>query len=200
MMSFNPINLPSPAACVYTSAASSSSPSPSLSISSPVKIEPQQQQQHSQLQTHNSNLFSKASSPSPKTIAKIIKSEDIASSQSPSNSPLVNMSQSNSNLSIASTSSGAVNHLSQTSKVNNEPEYDNNDFNDTMIGIDLEKEKKLLNASTNKVSNLDQIKACKDEKFLNIVILHKKFVDIGESYVLYNFNSGLIKKNHFSKI
>lgn len=35
-------------------------------------------------------------------------------------------------------------------------------------------------AASNKIStNLDQIKACKDEKFLNILVLHKKFVDLG---------------------
>jgi hypothetical protein len=52
-----------------------------------------------------------------------------------------------------------------------------------LIGVDLAAEKKTLLASSTSgkvATNLDQIRACKDEKFLNIMILHKKFVDIGK--------------------
>lgn len=48
------------------------------------------------------------------------------------------------------------------------------------FGVDLQAEKRTLLASTKMTTNLDQIKACKDEKFLNILVLHKKFVDIGK--------------------
>ena len=92
----------------------------------------------------------------------MIKTEDMLTSISPSNSPLI-LSQ--------------TTHLTHANKAESN-DYDDN-FNDTMIGIDLAAEKKLLNASAAKMSSLDQIRACKDEKFLNIVILHKKFVDIG---------------------
>ena len=62
-------------------------------------------------------------------------------------------------------------------------DFDNNtDFND--MGIDLAAEKKLLSASTTAIiksssgsgggggTSLDQIRACKDEKFLNIVTFY----------------------------
>lgn len=54
-----------------------------------------------------------------------------------------------------------------------------NDATAETFGIDLQAEKRSLIASTKISTNLDQIK-CKDEKFLNIVVLHKKFVDIGK--------------------
>lgn len=56
-------------------------------------------------------------------------------------------------------------------------ESEMNEMN-ALLGVDLAAEKKSLLAPT-KMTNLDQIRACKDEKFLNIMILHKKFVDIG---------------------
>jgi hypothetical protein len=71
-----------------------------------------------------------------------------------------------------------------------ENEFDN-DITDVadLIGIDLAAEKKtLLASSTGKSSSLDQIRACKDEKFLNIMILHKKFVDIGKQMINQKYN------------
>jgi hypothetical protein len=50
--------------------------SPSPSLNSPIKAEQQQQQQHYNLTLSNSQLFSKPSSPSPRTIAKMIENED----------------------------------------------------------------------------------------------------------------------------
>lgn len=65
--------------------------------------------------------------------------------------------------------------------IDNEFDSDITDVAD-LIGVDLAAEKKtLLASSTGKSSSLDQIRACKDEKFLNIMILHKKFVDIGKT-------------------
>merc|ERR1712150_37451 len=65
----------------------------------------------------------------------------------------------------------------------------------SMVGIDLAAEKKLLkegvsNTTTtvNKMTSLDQIRQCKDEKFLNILILHKKFVDCAKKYKLDDVN------------
>lgn len=113
----------------------------------------------------------------------MIKTEDMTtSSLSPSSSPLVMSSQQQTTMNSSAASSNHVGSVkaAATPAQANADDFDNNDFNDTMIGIDLEKEKKLLAASTTKMSNLDQIRACKDEKFLNIVILHKKFVDIGK--------------------
>jgi hypothetical protein len=50
----------------------------------------------------------------------------------------------------------------------------------TMVGIDLEAEKKSLLGVATKSANLEQIRSCKDEKFLNINVLHKKFEEIGK--------------------
>jgi hypothetical protein len=50
----------------------------------------------------------------------------------------------------------------------------------TMVGIDLEAEKKSLLGVTTKSANLELIRSCKDEKFLNINVLHKKFEEIGK--------------------
>lgn len=59
-----------------------------------------------------------------------------------------------------------------------------------MVGIDLAAEKKLLKESSqgpsaaSKMTSLDSIRTLKDEKFLNLVILHKKFVESAKKYKL----------------
>ncbi len=58
-----------------------------------------------------------------------------------------------------------------------------------MVGIDLAAEKKLLKESSqvsgaNRMTSLDSIRTLKDEKFLNIVVLHKKFVESAKRYKL----------------
>lgn len=107
-------------------------------------------------------MFQKPASPATKTIAKLIKTEEVVTSLSPNvPSPSVQ-------------------------SVKPQPNEYESDFNDaiSMVGIDLVAEKKLLSASnsttTSKMTNLDQIK-CKDEKFLNNLILHKKFLESGKS-------------------
>jgi len=169
-------NLPS-----ASSAGSSSAPSPLTNISSPLKTEytqqyhvPQQQQQPQQ-----QHVFHKPSSPAQtKTIAKLIKTEDASTLPNSPASP-----------SVVVVSSKAHQAVS---------EYDG-EFNEviSMVGIDLAAEKKLLSASTGagsasstaKMTSLDQIRALKDEKFLNIVILHKKFVECAKRYKLEDVNA-----------
>lgn len=65
----------------------------------------------------------------------------------------------------------------------NEYETDLTDITE-LIGIDLAAEKKTLLDTTTKMTSLDQIRGCKDEKFLNIMVLHKKFVDIAKKHKL----------------
>lgn len=142
-----------------------------------MKTESVQYNQQYLTQQQHSHVFQKPTSPAnTKTIAKLIKTEDTTTPSSPA-SP----------------------NLSQQSTLNTTPattkpapsEYDS-ELNEviSMVGIDLAAEKKLLSASstaatgTNKMTNLDQIRACKDEKFLNIVILHKKFVDCAKKHKL----------------
>lgn len=126
-------------------------------MSSPIKNE--SSPYNSQYQQH---VFQKPASPATKTIAKLIKTEEVVTSLSPNvPSPSVQ-------------------------SVKPQPNEYESDFNDaiSMVGIDLVAEKKLLSASnsttTSKMTNLDQIK-CKDEKFLNNLILHKKFLESGKS-------------------
>lgn len=69
----------------------------------------------------------------------------------------------------------------QAQKAGNENEYDNELSDVTaMFGVDLAAEKKsLIATNASKMSNLDQMRGCKEEKFLNIMILQKKFAEIG---------------------
>ena len=98
-----------------------------------------------------------------------------SSSPSPSPSPSPSSSV------VASTSSNqTVNQTMTTIKVATRIDDDDDLISDVtaMVGIDLAAEKKSL-LDTAKSSTLDQIRTCKDEKFLNINVLHKKFEDIG---------------------
>lgn len=58
---------------------------------------------------------------------------------------------------------------------------ESDDESTSMFGVDLEAEKKTLMGSSTvgRGNNLEQIRVFKEEKFLNIMILHKKFVEIG---------------------
>lgn len=57
---------------------------------------------------------------------------------------------------------------------------ESDDDSSSMFGVDLEAEKKSLMGSGGAGRAIDQIRVFKEEKFLNIMILHKKFVEIGE--------------------
>ncbi len=156
-------NLPS-----TSSAGSSSAPSPLANIQSPLKTEYTQQYQTHQQQQH---VFQKPSSPvHTKTIAKLIKTDDaLPNSPASPNVPVVAKS--------------ATQTVSEY-----ESEFD------VISMVDLPAEKKLLNASTTtsstaKMTSLDQIRSLKDEKFLNIMILHKKFVECAKKYKLEDVNA-----------
>ena len=67
---------------------------------------------------------------------------------------------------------------------------ESDDESSSMFGVDLEAEKKSLmgSAIVGRGNNLEQIRVFKEEKFLNIMILHKKFVEIGRFFfVLIKF-------------
>ncbi|RNA38099.1 transcription initiation factor TFIID subunit, partial [Brachionus plicatilis] len=61
---------------------------------------------------------------------------------------------------------------------------ESDDDSSSMFGVDLEAEKKSLMGSGGAGRAIDQIRVFKEEKFLNIMILHKKFVEIAKKHKL----------------
>ena len=133
-------------------------------MSSPVKMEPMAATGHYTQQHHQqANVIPPASPKTTAAISKtVVKTEDYHHHQQQQQQLKQKMQ--------AQAASSAVDN-----------EFENDEVTD-LIGIDLAAEKKTLLAATtsSKATNLDQIRACKDEKFLNIMILHKKFMDIGK--------------------
>ena len=101
----------------------------------------------------------------------------ISSTQSPSSSVQASSTNSSNNQTVNSNLLNIKNNNTVT-RIDNDDDDPIGDVT-TMVGIDLEAEKKTLLGST-KSAYLEQIRSCKDEKFLNINVLHKKFEEIGK--------------------